>query len=77
MAEIEHDPELAAPAEAIHMPDPSYMPFALAISITVTLLGLLTWWPILVIGAVVTVVIIVRWVRMTRAEMNELPLTHH
>jgi hypothetical protein len=76
MAEIEHDPGLAPPVEAIHMPDPSYKPAALALSIAVTLLGILTWWPIIVIGAVVTIVLIARWVSEARAEMNELPLQH-
>jgi ABC-type Co2+ transport system permease subunit len=77
MAEIEHDPEVAPAGEAIHMPEPSYMPFALAISITFTLLGLITWLPLLIIGGIITLVIIVRWIRTARAEMAELPLEHH
>ena len=76
MAEIEHDPELAAPSETIHLPDPSYVPAALALSIAVTLVGILTWWPVIVIGAVCTIVLISRWIRHARAEMNELPLHH-
>ena len=39
---LEHDPTLAQPAEAIHMPDPSYLPFVLALGITITLVGVLT-----------------------------------
>jgi hypothetical protein len=36
----------------------------------------LTWLPVLIIGAVVTIVILARWIRGARAEMNELPLQH-
>jgi hypothetical protein len=77
MAEIEHDPSLAAPAESIHMPEPSYMPAVLAFAIAVTLLGILTWWPIIAIGAIVVLVVLVRWIRSAREELNELPLDHH
>jgi Flp pilus assembly protein TadB len=77
MAEIEHDPDVTPAGEAIHMPEPSYLPAALAVSIAVTLVGILTWLPVLIIGAIVTIVLIVRWIREARAEMNELPLTHH
>ena len=76
MAEIEHDPGIAPPAEVIHMPEPSYMPAALALSIAVTLVGILTWWPVLIIGLIFTVVLLVRWIRSAREEMNELPLHH-
>ena len=77
MAEIEHDPTLPPPAEAIHMPDPSYMPAALALGIALTLVGLLVYFPVMIIGAVITLVLIVRWIREAREEMNELPLEHH
>ena len=33
MADVQPDPELGPPAESIHMPDPSYLPIALAIGI--------------------------------------------
>ena len=76
MAEIHHDPQVAPPAEAIHMPEPSYVPAALALFITITLVGILTWLPVLIIGAIGVVVILFRWIRHARAEMNELPLHH-
>jgi hypothetical protein len=76
MAEIEHDPALAAPAEVIHMPEPSYMPFALAIFATVTLVGVITSLPVMIIGLVGVVAVLTRWIRTTRAEMSELPLDH-
>ena len=76
MAEIGHDPRLAPPAEVIHMPEPSYMPFALAICTAIALLGIITWLPVLIIGLIGVVVIVVRWIRQTREEMAELPLDH-
>ena len=76
MAEIQHDPQLARPAEVIHMPEPSYMPFALAIAAATTLVGILTALPIVIIGLIAVIVIVVRWIRTTRAEMAELPLDH-
>ena len=77
MAEIEHDPTLAPPAEAIHLPEPSYMPATLAFGITISLVGILTWWPVIAIGLIITVVVLVRWIRTTREEISELPLEHH
>ena len=76
MAEIEHDSQLAQPAEVIHMPEPSYLPFALALAITCTLVGIITYFPLTVIGAIVVIVLLVRWIRSTRTDMAELPLDH-
>jgi hypothetical protein len=78
MAEqVEHDPTLAPPAEAIHMPEPSYMPATLALGIMVTLVGILTGIMISIIGLIIVVVILVRWIRSARADMADLPLEHH
>jgi hypothetical protein len=78
MAErLEHDPNLAPPAEAIHMPEPSYMPVALAFAIMVTLVGILTGIVISIIGLIIVVAILVRWIRSAREEIAELPLEHH
>jgi divalent metal cation (Fe/Co/Zn/Cd) transporter len=77
MAEIEHDPSLTPAAEAIHMPEPSYLPAVMALGIMIALVGVITWWPVLVIGLIVTLVVLVRWIRSAREEMSELPLSHH
>lgn len=76
MAEIEHDPQLSRPAEVIHMPEPSYLPFALALATTCTLVGIITYFPMTIIGVIVVIVLLVRWIRSTRADMAELPLDH-
>jgi hypothetical protein len=74
--EVEHDPTLPPPAEAIHLPEPSYMPFALALGLTITLVGILTGLVIVIIGAIISLSVVVRWIRSARAELNDLPLDH-
>jgi hypothetical protein len=74
--EVEHDPTVAPAAEAIHLPEPSYMPFTLALGITITLVGILTGIVIVAIGAIISLTVIVRWIRSARAEMADLPLDH-
>jgi hypothetical protein len=74
---LEHDPTLAQPAEAIHMPDPSYLPFALALGITITLVGILTGIIVVVLGLAIVIPTLVRWIRSARDEISDLPLEHH
>jgi uncharacterized SAM-binding protein YcdF (DUF218 family) len=77
MAEIEPDPQLAPPAEAIHMPEPSYLPVVLTLGITIALVGILTGKAVLVIGLIIVVSVLIRWIRSAREEMADLPLEHH
>lgn len=76
MGEIEHDPTLTGPVEAIHMPEPSYLPAVLALGITISLVGVITWLPVLIIGVVILLSALVRWIRSARDEMADLPLDH-
>jgi len=71
-------PEGALPpaTEEIHLPEPSYLPVTLAFGITVAIIGVVFSWVVVVIGAIVAVVSLARWIRQTRAEMAELPLGH-
>ena len=75
--ELEHDPTLAPPAEAIHFPEPSYMPFVLALGITIALVGILTGIVVSAIGLIIVLTVLFRWIRSARAEMADLPLEHH
>lgn len=63
--------------EEIHIPGPSAQPLLLAIGITITLLGVtlgpLVWIP----GAVLSLAVVVAWIRDARREYDELPLEHH
>ena len=74
--ELEHDPTLAPPAEAIHMPDPSYLPAVLALGITIALVGVLTGLAIVAIGLIIVIAVLFRWIRSAREEMADLPLDH-
>jgi hypothetical protein len=74
--EVEHDPTLAPPAEAIHIAEPSYLPFVLALGITISLVGILTGIAVVVIGLIITLTVLFRWIRSAREEMADLPLDH-
>jgi hypothetical protein len=67
---------LAPPTEQIHLPDPSYLPVTLALGITIAIVGVVFSWVVVVLGAIVAVISLARWIRQTRSEMAELPLGH-
>jgi hypothetical protein len=67
---------LPPPTEEIHLPDPSYLPATLALGITIAIVGVVFSWVVVVIGAIVALISLARWIRQTRAEMAELPLGH-
>lgn len=75
--ELGHDPAVERPAEAIHMPEPSYLPFTLALGITIMLVGILTSVVVVVIGLAIVLPVVVRWIRSAREDLNDLPLEHH
>jgi hypothetical protein len=67
---------LPPPTEEIHLPDPSYLPATLALGITIAIVGVVFSWVVVVLGAIVGLISLARWIRQTRAEMAELPLGH-
>ena len=77
MAEIE-EPEgaLPQPTEEIHLPEPSFLPVVLAFGVTIAIVGVVFTWVMVVIGALIFLISLTRWIRQTRAEMSELPLGH-
>jgi Cytochrome c oxidase subunit IV len=70
------DGEVPAPGEAIHLPGPSYLPVLTAFGISIALVGIVIAWYLVVIGGVIALVAIVRWIKETRSEISELPLEH-
>ena len=70
------DGEVPPPGEAIHLPDPSYLPVIVAAGTTLVLVGVVIHFALAAIGLAITVVASVRWVRQTREEIAELPLEH-
>ncbi|HEV2724363.1 MAG TPA: hypothetical protein VGV10_06995 [Thermoleophilaceae bacterium] len=74
--EASSDGQVPPAGEAIHLPDPSYLPVIVAAGTTLALVGVVLNLVLAALGTVIAVVAIVRWVRQTRAEMAELPLDH-
>jgi cytochrome c oxidase subunit IV len=62
--------------EAIHLPGPSYQPVALAFGLTLAITGVVIYFPISVIGLVITLVTLYLWIRDTRRDISDLPLEH-
>jgi hypothetical protein len=70
-------PEAPPAGEAIHLPGPTYLPVLTAAGVSIAVVGIVIWWPLILIGAVITLVAVWRWIRETRQDMAELPLQHH
>jgi len=71
------DRELPPVGEEIHLPGGSLQPVAVTVGVTLALLGLTTTFVFLIVGVVITVLAIMRWVGDARHEMDELPAEHH
>jgi hypothetical protein len=71
------EPELPPGGEEIHLPGPSIQPLLLAFGITIAIVGITTFFVLVVAGVVLSIGTIVVWIRDTRREIDELPLDHH
>ena len=67
---------LPQPTEEVHLPDPSYLPVVMAASVWVFLVGVTISWIMAGFGALIAVIVIVRWIGFARRELRELPLEH-
>ena len=78
MAESVEQPEgaLPQPTEEVHLPDPTYIPVAVALAATIAIVGVVLSWWIFAFGTLVALILIVRWIRDTREDMSHLPLEH-
>jgi hypothetical protein len=65
------------PGELIHLPGPSYLPVLTAAGIAVAVCGIVISPIMIVLGGLVALISIYRWIRETREEISELPLEHH
>jgi hypothetical protein len=72
------DPQREAPpvGEQVHLPGPSILPLITAVGITLILVGVTTTWFLSIVGGIITVWCIVRWIRDTRRDISELPVDH-
>jgi Flp pilus assembly protein TadB len=71
-------PERDAPpaGEAIHLPGPSLIPFVTAIAITLIVVGTTMGWIFSIVGLVILLIALVRWIRDTRRDVQALPEDH-
>jgi hypothetical protein len=69
-------PEAPPAGEPVHLPGPSYLPVIVAAGVTIAVVGVVLWWILVVIGLLIIVVAVWRWIRDTRHDMAELPLEH-
>ena len=68
------DPEVPPVGEEIHLPGPSILPVLTAVGITLALVGVTTFIELTVAGVLLTLGCVIRWIRDTRADIDELPL---
>jgi hypothetical protein len=67
----------APPAgEEIHLPGSSILPFATAVGITLIIIGLTTFIELTIIGVIVFLVCVFRWVSDTSRDVASLPEEH-
>jgi len=71
------DPDVPPVGEEIHLPGPSILPVLTAVGITLTLVGITTFIELTVIGGLLTIYAVIRWIKETRVEIDELPLDAH
>jgi hypothetical protein len=70
------DPEVPPAGEELHLPGGSIQPVLLTFGITVALVGVTTNVFLVIAGAILSVGVIVAWIRDTRRDIDELPLEH-
>jgi len=76
MASESRDPNVAPAGEEIHLPGNSSLPLLMAVGITLALLGVTTFPIIAVVGTLIFLWTLVRWIRDSRHDLDELP-EHH
>ena len=63
--------------EEIHIPGASIQPVLLTLGITMGVVGVTTSVFISIAGVILSVCVIVAWIRDTGRDIDELPLEHH
>jgi hypothetical protein len=71
------EPEVPAAGEEIHLPGPSIQPVLLAFGITLGIVGITTFFVLVIAGVVLSIAVIAVWIRDTRREIDELPVERH
>jgi hypothetical protein len=61
------------PTEMISLPRPSWIPMLTAVGIALVVVGLMAGWVYLVVGALIALPVIWRWIAQTRQAFSRLP----
>jgi Flp pilus assembly protein TadB len=72
----EHPGQAPPAGEEIHLPGPTILPLVAAIAITFIVIGTTIGWWLSIVGGVILIVVVVRWVRDTRRDIAALPEQH-
>jgi hypothetical protein len=72
-----HESDAPPVGEEVHLPGPSLLPFLTAIAITLIVVGTTLGWAFSIIGVVMLIGLIIRWVGDTRRDIGQLPEEHH
>jgi hypothetical protein len=70
------DPDVPPVGEEVHLPGPTILPVLTAVGITLALIGITTFIEFTVVGVILTLWCMGRWIKDTRREVDELPLDH-
>jgi hypothetical protein len=70
------DPQVPPAGEEIHLPGPTLQPLLLAVGIAFAIVGVTIGPVFWVPGVILSVLVIIRWIRDARREMAELPVEH-
>jgi hypothetical protein len=68
------NPDVPPTGEEVHLPGPSLLPLLTAVGVTLTLVGITTYIELTVVGVILSVICVLRWVRDTRRDIDEMPL---
>ncbi len=68
------DPEIPPTGEEVHIPSPSIIPFLTAVGITMLVIGITLSLIFVIAGGLLTIFCLIRWIRDTRRDIDELPL---
>jgi hypothetical protein len=72
----ELDPEVPPAGEEIHLPGGSVQPVLLAFAIACAIVGITTTIVLVIFGVVVSVAVIISWIRQAKRDIDELPVEH-
>jgi hypothetical protein len=71
-----HDIDAPPAGEELHLPDPSLVPILNAAAVALTLVGLTTTYYLTVVGGILFLVTLVKWILDATHDISELPADH-